>query len=75
MSRTVILAYEKQADAQAMAANYSNDHTVMIVKGTDQVLLARGTEDGVVWRSGPTADLYVLIATRDPIDGPRKPQN
>jgi hypothetical protein len=73
MSRTVILAFKDQADAQAMAVNYSNDHTVMIIGGTDQVVLARGTDDGVVWRSGPAADLFVMIATKDALAGPHAP--
>lgn len=67
MARTVVLGFAKQADAQAMAANYENDHQVMIIGGTDQVLLARETDDGIVWWSGPTADLFVLVATKDPI--------
>lgn len=70
MSRTVILAFKTQADAQAMAASYSNDHRVMIIGATDQVLLARETDDGTVWRSGPNADLFVMIATKDTIVGP-----
>jgi hypothetical protein len=45
----------------------------MIVGGTDQVLLAREAEDGVVWRSGPDADLFVMIATKDNIAGPKAP--
>jgi hypothetical protein len=73
MSRTVILAFKNQADAQAMAASYSNDHRIMIVGGTDQVLLAREAEDGVVWRSGADADLFVMIATKDKIAGPQAP--
>lgn len=73
MSRTIILGFKDQADAQAAAANYSNDHTVMIIGGTDQVLLAREADDGVVWRSGPEADLFVMIATKDPIAGPQSP--
>ena len=73
MSRTVILGFKNQADAQEMAANYSNDHRVMIIGGTDQVLLARETDDGTVWRSGPDADLFVMIATKDAIAGPRAP--
>ncbi|WDF72310.1 hypothetical protein [Novosphingobium sp. KACC 22771] len=70
MSRTVVLGYAKKEDAIAMAANYSNDHAVMVVGPTDQVLMARETDDGIVWRSGPTADLFVMIATKDPIERP-----
>lgn len=73
MSQTVILAYASQADAQAQAVNYSNDYSVMVIGPTDQVLLARETEDGMVWRSGTQADFYVMIATKDPIAGPRAP--
>jgi hypothetical protein len=73
MSRTVILAFKKKADAQSAAASYSTDHQIVIVGGTDQVLLARENEDGVVWRSGPDADLFVMIATKDSIAGPQAP--
>lgn len=73
MSRTVMLAYASQADAQAQAVSYSNDYSVMVIGPTDQVLLARETEDGIVWRSGAQADFYVMIATKDPIAGPRAP--
>jgi hypothetical protein len=67
MARTVVLGFAQQADAQAMAADYSNDHEVMIIGGTDQVLIARESDDGIVWRSGPDADLYLMIATKDTI--------
>lgn len=67
MSRTVVLGYAKKDDAVAMAANYSDDYTVMVIGPTDQVLMARETEDGLVWRSGPTADLFVMIATKDAV--------
>ena len=72
MSRTVVLAFAKKDDADAMAVNYADDHTVMVIGPTDQVMLARGTEDGSVWRSGPDADLFLLVATKDTIAGPRK---
>jgi hypothetical protein len=68
-----MLAYASQADAQAQAVNYSNEYSVMVIGPTDQVLLARETEDGIVWRSGAQADFYVMIATKDPIAGPRAP--
>ncbi|MDF0487353.1 hypothetical protein PX554_04365 [Sphingomonas sp. H39-1-10] len=73
MSRTVILAYADKAAADAMAVNYANDYTVMVIGPTDQVVLARESEDGVVWRSGAEADFYVMIATKDPIAGPKAP--
>ncbi len=73
MSRTVVLAYANRADADAMAVAYSNDHTVMVIGPTDQVLLAREKEDGIVWRSGAQADFYVMIATKDRITGPHAP--
>ncbi len=73
MSRTVMLACASQANAQAQAANYSDEYSVMVIGPTDQVLLARETEDGVPWRSGAQADFYVMIATKDPIVGPRAP--
>lgn len=73
MSRTVVLGYAKQTDAVASAANYSNEYKVMIIGPTDQVLFARETDDGVVWRSGPDADMYVMIATKDEIVGPHQP--
>lgn len=73
MSRTVVLGYSKKEDAQQMAKNYSNDHTVMIIGPTDQVLMARETDDGVVWRSGASADLFVLVATKDKIAAPQNP--
>jgi hypothetical protein len=73
MSRTVVLGYSKKLDADKMAANYSDDHTVMVIGPTDQVLLAREAEDGLVWRSGPEADLFVMIATKDKIAGPVAP--
>lgn len=73
MARTVVLAFKKQADAQSMATSYSPDHHVMIIGPTDQVLTARESEDGSVWRSGPDADLFVMIATKDVIVGPRAP--
>jgi hypothetical protein len=67
MARTVVLGFTKEGDAQAMAANYANDHEVMIIGATDQVLLARETDDGIVWRSGPDADLFVMVATKDAV--------
>ena len=73
MSRTVVLAYADKAAADTMAVDYSNDYTVMVIGPTDQVMLARESEDGVVWRSGEQADFYVMIATKDPIAGPKAP--
>jgi hypothetical protein len=73
MSRTVVLGFAKVADAQAAAANYKDNHTVMIIGPTDQVLFARETDDGVVWRSGADADIFVMIATKDQIAGPHAP--
>lgn len=73
MARTVILAFKEQADAQSMAASYSADHHVMIIGPTDQVLTARESEDGSVWRSGADAELFVMIATKDAIAGPKAP--
>jgi hypothetical protein len=73
MSRTVVLAYASKADADAMAINYSNDYTVMVIGPTDQVMLAREKEDGVVWRSGTKADFYVMVATKDEVTGPQHP--
>lgn len=70
MSRTVILAYSDRADADAMAVAYSDDHRVMVIGPTDQVMLAREKEDGVVWRSGASAEFFVLVATKDTITGP-----
>jgi len=67
MARTVVLGFSKEADAQKMAADYANDYQVMIIGGTDQVLIARETDDGIVWRSGPNDDLFLMIATRDQI--------
>ena len=69
MSRTVILAFASKKDAQVQAANYASDHKVMILGPTDQVLLARESEDGLVWRSGPDSDFYVMVATKDVIAG------
>jgi hypothetical protein len=73
MSRTVVLAYADKADADAMAINYCNDYTVMVIGPTDQVMLAREKEDGIVWRSGTQADFYLMVATKDPIAGPKAP--
>lgn len=73
MSRTVVLAYADKADADAMAVDYSDEYTVMVIGPTDQVMLAREKEDGVVWRSGQQTDFYVVIATKDPIAGPQTP--
>lgn len=70
MARTVVLGFEKLEDAQVAANNFRDDHKVLLINGTDQVLLARGDEDGKVWRSGPGSDLFVVIATKDPIEGP-----
>jgi hypothetical protein len=71
MSRTQILGYAKLEDAQAMAAFYSADHKVIIVGPTDQVMVARENKDGIVWRSGPDAEVHLLIATQDTITGPQ----
>lgn len=71
MSRTHVLGYAKLEDAQAMAAYYSADYRVMIIGPTDQVMVARENKDGVVWRSGPDAELHLLIATKDAIAGPQ----
>lgn len=73
MSRTIMLAYGSHADAQAKAADYSSDYNVMVIGPTDQVLFAREQEDGIVWRSGPQAEFYVMVATKDPIAGPKAP--
>jgi hypothetical protein len=71
MSRTHVLGFAKLEDAQAMAAYYSADYKVLIIGPTDQVMVARDNKDGVVWRSGPDADVHLLVATKDTITGPQ----
>ena len=73
MARTHVLAFAKLEDAQDMAGQYSATYKVMLIGPTDQVMLARETDDGVVWRSGEQADFHLLIATKAEIIGPDLP--
>jgi hypothetical protein len=57
-----------------MASAYrAKQYRVLIIGPTDQALFARENEDGSVWRSGAAADLYLMIASKDPIAGPDGP--
>jgi hypothetical protein len=74
MAQSVVLGFTKQSDAQALAQAYrTKQYRVLIIGPTDQALFARENEDGSVWRSGPTADLFLMIATKDPLIGPDGP--
>lgn len=74
MAQSVILGFTSQKDAQEMAGAYrAKDYAVLMIGPTDQALFAREDEDGSVWRSGPTAELYLMIASKDPVTDPDRP--
>lgn len=73
MSRTWVLGYAKLEDAQAQVANYRDDYKVLLIGPTDQCIFAREDGDGTFWKSGPAADVYIVVATKDGIAGPVGP--
>ena len=73
MSTTRVHAFAELKKAQDQAANYSaGGYEVMIIGPTDKVEMLRELTNGIIWSSGDKAELYVMIATKDPIVGPDK---
>lgn len=72
MSKTIVLGCASLDEAQTQAVVYSRDHKVMVIGPTDQVMVSHGDSDET-WRSGGGSDLYLMIATKDALAGPRLP--
>lgn len=61
MSRTIVAGYSTQSDAVAAAANYNDDHEVIVIGPTGRVEIDRDDQGGTRW-DGP---LFLVIATKD----------
>jgi len=71
MAMTRIYVVDDPADADALATEFADDsYKIVRVNQTDKVALKLQAEQTIYWRSGASADWYIVIATQDDVTGP-----